>query len=121
MVALKESNSFLKALLIQQEINRSRYNNPDKDDARTSLEWGIIAAEHMGHLLGELRKGEINTIEKELLHVAGPLLECWNAIKNNENKIYYFICKNCDQEFSVGQLLERCPLCEGSVEEKGTR
>lgn len=116
MIALKESDSFIKAVLLQQKVNRSRHNNLGADNAREPLEWGIIAAEHMGHLLGELRKGNNITTEQEILHVAGPLLECWNAIKNNKLIKKQFICKNCDQEFTV-ETLERCPLCEGSVVE----
>lgn len=115
MTALKNASNFVSSVLSQQELNRLKYQNPEGDDEKLPLEWGIIAAEHMGHLLGALRKGDAAAIENEIMHIAGPLLECWNKVKTMQKQTDTYRCTSCQQEFSLPEAPGSCPLCESKI------
>ncbi|WP_207637554.1 PIN domain-containing protein [Desulfotruncus alcoholivorax] len=115
-MTIKEAESFVKAVLLQQQINREVHGDTELDDQRKPMEWGVIAAEHMGHLLGALRNGNERVIEKEILHVAGPLLECWNAVKTGVNKVWEYRCTGCGEVFSLSEANNKCPVCESKLE-----
>ena len=115
MTALQEAQNFIKAVLTQQEINRQAHGDADADDLRTPLEWGVIAAEHMGHLLGALRTGDPQLTEKEILHVAGPLLECFNSMKTRIKQSKLQKCANCGEVFRLATPSASCPVCEGRL------
>ena len=82
------NDNFLRKTLLQAEINRLKHGVVQKDDVRPVLDWALIAGEHMGHLLGAVRENDLAALEKELLHVAAPLLELHNALQRDreENK-----------------------------------
>ncbi|SFH20671.1 hypothetical protein SAMN05660649_04237 [Desulfotomaculum arcticum] len=115
-MTLQEAQSFIKAVLAQQEINREVHGSNKEDDERKPIEWGVIAGEHMGHLLGALRSGNQQLIENEILHVAGPLLECWNAIKTSVKQVSEYKCTSCGEVFSLDESNNKCPLCESKLE-----
>ncbi|AEG14497.1 hypothetical protein Desku_0898 [Desulfofundulus kuznetsovii DSM 6115] len=62
---------FLDKVSMQAEINRLAHG----DARRVPGEWAMIAGTHMGHLLEAVLQDDREKIEKELLHVAAPLLE----------------------------------------------
>ncbi|SHE96010.1 hypothetical protein SAMN02745218_01139 [Desulfofundulus australicus DSM 11792] len=64
-------DQFLKNVSTQAEINRLAHGSA----RRTPQEWAMIAGTHMGHLLEAVLQDDREKIEKELLHVAAPLLE----------------------------------------------
>jgi len=72
----------------------------------------------MGHLLGALRSGDEQAIEKEILHVAGPLLECWNAAKTRVEDVHVYKCMRCKATFTLAASNSpmMCPLCEAMLE-----
>jgi len=43
----------------------------------------MIAGEHMGHLLGAIRAEDWSEVEREILHISGPLLELHEALRRN--------------------------------------
>ncbi len=119
MTAVKETESFARAVVAQQEINRITHGDEESDEKRLPMEWGVIASEHMGHLLGALRTDDDQAIEKELLHVAGPLVELWNSIKNQTRETYLYTCGSCHRKLSLQPGVLRCPLCEGMLTSEG--
>ncbi|TEB10585.1 hypothetical protein Pmgp_02275 [Pelotomaculum propionicicum] len=78
------NDTFLKKTLLQAEINRLKHGDAQKDDLRPVLDWALIAGEHMGHLLGAVRENDLEAVEKELLHVAAPLMELHNALQREQ-------------------------------------
>ena len=69
---------FLNKVAVQARINRIAHG----DSPRPVMEWAVIAGTHMGHLLEAAMKGDGDTLEKEILHVAAPLLELYvEAVK----------------------------------------
>lgn len=68
---------FLKMVELQA-INNRMMHGDDKD--RTLQEWALIAGEHMGHLAGVVNRENRREAEKEILHVAAPLLELFIAL-----------------------------------------
>jgi len=72
---------FLQKTLLQARLNRMKHGDEERDDHRPAADWAMIAAEHMGHLLGALRKEDWEVVEKEILHVSGPLLELHEALR----------------------------------------
>lgn len=77
---------FLKNTLLQVEINRTRHGDDEKEQPRTIEEWALIAAEHMGHLMGAVLRGEVADMEKEMLHISAPLLEMHDALQRLKGK-----------------------------------
>lgn len=116
MTALQETQSFVKALLAQQEINRHQHGNEEADEQRIPIEWGVIAAEHLGHLMGALRQDDNAKIEKEILHVGAVLLECWNSTQTRVKKTFDYKCQSCEEKFTLEKLTTTCPLCQGRLE-----
>ncbi|MGB9805093.1 hypothetical protein [Desulfofundulus sp.] len=62
---------FLDWVSTQVELNRLVHGNA----RRAPQEWAMIAGTHMGHLLEAVLQDDPERIQKELLHVAAPLLE----------------------------------------------
>lgn len=75
-----DGQHFLKKTLLQAELNRIKFDNPQADACRPPLEWGLIAAEHFGHLMAALRFKDLDAVEKELLHVSAVLLELHDSL-----------------------------------------
>jgi hypothetical protein len=75
-----DGKDFLKKTLLQAEINRMHHGNPEADESRSPTEWGLIAAEHFGHLMAALRDNDRDSIEKEILHVSAVLLELHDSL-----------------------------------------
>ncbi|MCL6479903.1 MAG: hypothetical protein K6T65_16145 [Peptococcaceae bacterium] len=71
---------FLQKTLLQARLNRMKHGDDQRDDNRPPVEWAMIAGEHMGHLLGAVRKEDWAAVEREILHVSGPLLELHGAL-----------------------------------------
>ncbi|MDO7785812.1 hypothetical protein [Desulforamulus aquiferis] len=68
--------SFLDKVALQVEMNRMVKGEHD-----LSMEkWAMIAGEHMGHLFASVMTGDRDRAEKELLHVAAPLLELYQEM-----------------------------------------
>ncbi len=114
-MTLQEAQSFVQAVLAQQKLNREAHGDSDADDQRKPLDWGIIGAEHMGHLIGALRCGDEQVIEKEILHVVGPLLECWNTVKTSVKQVSEYECPKCNERFTLTEANDKCPLCESKL------
>ncbi|MCL6560956.1 MAG: hypothetical protein K6U74_19645 [Firmicutes bacterium] len=71
-------SGFLNKIAVQARINRIAHG----DSPRPVMEWAVIAGTHMGHLLEAAMKGDGDALEKEILHVAAPLLELYvEAVK----------------------------------------
>lgn len=116
MTPLKYADSFLLAVMKQQELNRKKHQDATGDEEKNPIDWGVIAAEHMGHLMGALHKGNRDDMEKEILHVAGPLLECWNRLKSDTNNLHTYRCIRCEKKFELSRdPSKNCPICEGTL------
>lgn len=76
-VTEQQKNDFLNKVVLQVKTNRFMH---DDDKEISAQEWAIIAGEHMGHLFNAVRVGDMAQAEKELLHVAAPLMELHQAI-----------------------------------------
>ena len=83
MSEAKKGQDFLQKTLLQSQLNRMKHGDDRGDDERPVEDWAMIAGEHMGHLLGAVRKGDWAVVEKEILHVSGPLLELHEAMRRN--------------------------------------
>ncbi|NPV73344.1 MAG: hypothetical protein HPY89_06045 [Pelotomaculum sp.] len=68
---------FLKKVELQVQINRMQHG----DGSRRPEEWAMIAGAHMGHLLDAAMRKDLESIEKELLHVTAPIVELYEEIK----------------------------------------
>ena len=75
-----DGKDFLKKTLLQAELNRMHHGDPEADESRPPKEWGLIAAEHFGHLMAALRNNDKDATEKEILHVSAVLLELHDAL-----------------------------------------
>lgn len=71
---------FLQKTILQARLNRMKHDDGHRDDFRSPADWAMIAGEHMGHLLGAVRKEDWAVVEQEILHVSGPLLELHQAL-----------------------------------------
>ena len=69
-------NSFLAKVALQAETNRLVKGEHDL----TMEQWVLIAGEHMGHLFAAVMASDKDQVEKELLHVAAPLLELYQEM-----------------------------------------
>jgi hypothetical protein len=78
---MTHADDFLTKTLLQAEINRTRHGDEEKAEPRKIEEWAMIAGEHMGHLMGAVLRGDAAAIEREVLHVAAPLLELHDALQ----------------------------------------
>lgn len=116
-MTLQEQKSFIENLIAQQRINREVHGNTDADDKKSAIEWSLIVGEHYGHLLGCLRKDDNEGAKKEILHVVAPLLEAWNALMTQRQRRHSYKCKVCGETFSLSEKTNRCPMCEGVLEE----
>lgn len=70
-------DQFLKMVDLQAQTNRMMHG----DNERSLQEWAMIAMEHIGHLSGAVLECDRARAEKEILHVAAPLLELFCAVK----------------------------------------
>lgn len=117
MASLKADQSFIQKVLLQQEANRLVHDNPEEDDIRQPLDWGVIVAEHTGHLLGALRENNVQLIETEIFHIAAPLLELYNSLITQTVKLLKYKCLSCGQILDkLTETKDKCPLCEGKLE-----
>lgn len=80
---MQQGAEFLKKTLLQAQLNRLKHGDEANDDQRPVGDWAMIAGEHMGHLLGAVRMQDWAKIEREILHVSGPLLELHEALYRN--------------------------------------
>lgn len=78
---MKTGEEFLQKTLLQARLNRMKHGDERRDDERPPADWALIAGEHMGHLLGAVRTEDWHTVEQEILHVSGPLLELYEALR----------------------------------------
>jgi len=76
-----DGKDFLKKTLLQAELNRMHHGDPEADEKRPPVDWGLIAAEHFGHLMAALREDSVHEIEKEILHVSAVLLELHDSLQ----------------------------------------
>ncbi|MTI81136.1 MAG: hypothetical protein FH758_09645 [Firmicutes bacterium] len=83
---MTNGHDFLSKTLLQAEINRMKHGDEEADNNRPPLDWALIAGEHMGHLMGALRNNDYATIEQEILHISGPLLELHESLLRLKNK-----------------------------------
>ncbi|KJR97016.1 MAG: hypothetical protein VR68_13275 [Peptococcaceae bacterium BRH_c4a] len=74
---------FLQKTLLQARLNRLKHGDESRDDSRPVTDWAMIAGEHMGHLLGAIRVQDWAEVEREILHISGPLLELHEALRRN--------------------------------------
>jgi len=70
----------IKKVELQVTINRMQHG----EESRTPEEWSMIAGTHMGHLLDAAMKKDAAAIEKEILHVAAPIIELFEEIRKLE-------------------------------------
>ena len=70
----------MQKTILQARLNRMKHDDGQHDDSRNPADWAMIAGEHMGHLLGAIRKEDWTAVEQEILHVSGPLLELHEAL-----------------------------------------
>lgn len=75
---------FLKKVELQVQINRMQHG----EGGRRPEEWAMIAGTHMGHLLDAVMIRDASAIEKELLHVAAPIIELFEEI-SKVGDMYY--------------------------------
>lgn len=80
---MEQGTEFLKKTLLQAQLNRLKHGDDADDDRRPPEDWALIAGEHMGHLLGAIRQRDWAKVEREILHVSGPLLELHEALYRN--------------------------------------
>ena len=76
-------NGFLKKVELQAEINRLKHG----EGSRRPEAWAMIAASHMGHLMEAVLRYDSEAVEKELLHVAAPLLELYLEVCNGTAEV----------------------------------
>jgi len=69
-------NSFLGKVALQALMNRMVKGDHDLPMEK----WAMIAGEHMGHLFAAVMANDKDKVEKELLHVAAPLLELYQEV-----------------------------------------
>lgn len=80
---MNSGEEFLRKTLLQARLNRMKHGDESRDDHRPAADWAMIAGEHMGHLLGAIRREDWTVVEKEILHVSGPLLELHEALRRS--------------------------------------
>ena len=71
-----QKNEFLKKIVLQSELNRYAHGEGN----RIPEEWAMIAQIHMGQLFEAVMKKDKEKIEKEILHVAAPLIELYQEV-----------------------------------------
>lgn len=88
----EQMETFIKSALKQVELNRIVHEgDPNEQPMLTTHHWVSIIMEHLGHLAKAVMQGEVVDTEKELLHMAAPMLEL------------YILLKKCD--------FKQCPHC----------
>ena len=70
-------NEFAKQIILQTEINRTVH-----DDR------GAESVSDVGHLAAAVRKGKLDDVHKELLHIGGPLYEMYFTVTLNREINY---------------------------------
>ena len=68
-------NEFAKQIMLQTEINRTVHEDRGAESVSDLQKWNCILMEHMGHLAAAVRKGKLDDVHKELLHIGGPLCQ----------------------------------------------
>ncbi len=71
-----QKNEFLKKIALQAELNRYAHGEGN----RIPEEWVMIVQVHIGHLFEAIMKKDKEKIEKEILHVAAPLMELYQEV-----------------------------------------
>lgn len=72
----EQQNAFLKNIELQAITNRLA-----KGDSRRSAEdWVMIVGKHLGDLIGAVMEKDKAKIEKEIFHVAAPLMELYMEV-----------------------------------------
>ena len=74
---------FAKQIMLQVEINRTVHEDRGAESVSDLQKWNCILIEHMGHLSAAVRKGKLDEVHKELLHIGGPLYEMYLAVTLN--------------------------------------
>lgn len=77
-----QREKLVKNILLQVELNRLAHG----EGKRTTEEWSMIAQIHMGHLTEAVMKRDNGKIEKEILHVAAPLVEMYQDMFQEANE-----------------------------------
>lgn len=73
----KMKSEFLRKVELQVEINRMQHG----EGSRSPEEWAMIAGTHMGHLLEAVMRKDLESIEKELLHITAPIIELYEEVR----------------------------------------
>ena len=81
-------NEFAKQIMLQTEINRTVHEDRGAESVSDLQKWNCILMEHMGHLAAAVRKGKLDDVHKELLHIGGPLYEMYFAVTLNREINY---------------------------------
>ncbi|MGB9804543.1 hypothetical protein [Desulfofundulus sp.] len=77
--------SFLQSALKQVKINRLMHEGDENAVPQIMPEqWAMIVAVHAGHLTEAVLEGDDVKVERELLHVAAPLLELYLVVKGGK-------------------------------------
>lgn len=77
--------SFLQSALKQVRINRLVHEGDENTVPQITPEkWAMIVTAHAGHLTEAVMEGDNAKVERELLHVAAPLLELYLAVKGGK-------------------------------------
>lgn len=76
-----EEQVFLEKVRLQARLNRERYGGEEHDLHLQMQDWTLIAGTHMGHLMEAVRRGDHDAVEREILHVAAPLLELYRRLE----------------------------------------
>ncbi|MCS5696963.1 hypothetical protein [Desulfofundulus thermocisternus] len=76
--------SFLQSALKQVRINRLVHEGSEEVIPELDMEkWTMIVTTHTGHLAEAVINRDTAKMERELLHIAAPLLELYLALKSN--------------------------------------
>ena len=93
-------NEFAKQIMLQTEINRTVHEDRGAESVSDLQKWNCILMEHMGHLAAAVRKGKLDDVHKELLHIGGPLYEMYFAVTLNQeiNYISDSVKEQCEKD-----------------------
>lgn len=81
LIGLTAEEVFLAKVRLQARLNRERYGGEEHDLRLQMQDWTLIAGTHMGHLMEAVRRGDHDAVEREVLHVAAPLLELYRRLE----------------------------------------
>ena len=73
-------NEFAKQIMLQTKINTTVYEDRGAESVSDLQKWNYILMEHRGHLAADVRKGKLDDVHKELLHIGRPLYEMYFAV-----------------------------------------